>query len=73
MNIDGIRPNDALIVRWLAIAGAGGAAASAAMSHFSNAWVWPAMSLIAALLAIAGIAGWWRAFHLRNRQLQQVT
>jgi signal transduction histidine kinase/DNA-binding response OmpR family regulator/HPt (histidine-containing phosphotransfer) domain-containing protein len=65
------KPNDALIVRWLALAGAAGAAIAAAMSHFSDNWVWQALALIASLLAVSGIAGLWRAFHLRNRALQQ--
>jgi signal transduction histidine kinase/CheY-like chemotaxis protein/HPt (histidine-containing phosphotransfer) domain-containing protein len=65
------KPNDALIVRWLAIAGAAGAAAAAAMGHFSNNWLWQTLALIAALLAVAGIAGLWRAFSLRNRALVQ--
>ena len=65
------KPNDALIVRWLAIAGAAGAAAAAAMGHFSDNWLWQTLALVAALLAVAGIAGLWRAFHLRNRALVQ--
>ncbi len=65
------KPNDALIVRWLALAGAAGAAVAAAMGHFSNNWLWQALALVASLLAVAGIAGLWRAFHLRNRALVQ--
>lgn len=65
------KPNDALIVRWLAIAGAAGAAAAAAMGHFSDNWLWQTLAMIAALLAVAGVAGLWRAFILRNRALQQ--
>ena len=68
---DGPKPNDALIVRWLALAGAAGAAICAAISHFSDNWVWQALALIASLLAISGIAGFWRAFHLRSRALAQ--
>lgn len=64
-------PNDALIVRWLAISGALGAAIAAAMGHFSDNWLWQSAALIAALLALAGAAGVWRAFTLRNRALQQ--
>ena len=64
------RPNDALIVRWLALAGAAGAAMAAAMGHFSDNWVWQALALVASLLAVSGIAGLWRAFHLRDRALQ---
>ena len=70
MQPDSPKPNDALIVRWLALAGAAGAAIAAAMSHFSDNWVWQALALIASLLAVSGIAGFWRAFHLRNRALQ---
>ena len=64
-------PNDALIVRWVALAGAAGAAVSAAMSHFSDNWLWQTLALAAALLAFAGAAGFWRAYHLRNRALEQ--
>jgi signal transduction histidine kinase/DNA-binding response OmpR family regulator/HPt (histidine-containing phosphotransfer) domain-containing protein len=63
------KPNDALIVRWLSIAGAAGAAAAAAMGHFSDNWLWQTLALVAALLAVAGIAGLWRAFSLRSRAL----
>ena len=65
------KPNDALIVRWLAIAGAAGAATAAAMGHFNDNWLWQSLALIAALLAVAGIAGLWRAFFLRNQALVQ--
>ncbi|GGA87509.1 hypothetical protein GCM10011521_27390 [Arenimonas soli] len=64
-------PNDALIVRWLAIAGALGAAIAAAMGHFSENWLWQSAALIAALLAFAGAAGVWRAYTLRSRALHQ--
>ena len=64
-------PNDALIVRWLAIAGAAGAAAAAAMGHFSDNWLWHTLAMIAALLAVAGVAGLWRAFRMRNRALEE--
>ena len=63
------KPNDALLVRWLAIAGAAGAAGAAAFAHFKSDPVWATIALIMALLAVAGIAGLWRAFHLRNRAL----
>ncbi|GAB2664553.1 hybrid sensor histidine kinase/response regulator [Arenimonas aestuarii] len=64
-------PNDALIVRWLAIAGALGAAIAAAMGHFSENWLWQSAALIAALLAFAGAAGVWRAYTMRSRALHQ--
>ncbi len=66
------KPNDALVVRWLAIAGAGGAAATAGFGYFQQAPVWSTAAFILSLLAVAGIAGLWRAFHLRNRALDQV-
>jgi len=66
------KPNDALIVRWLAIAGAAGAAIAVAISYFSDNWLWQVVAMIASLLAVAGIAGLWRAFHLRNQALAQV-
>ena len=66
------KANDALVVRWLAIAGAGGAAATAGFAHFQRAPLWATAAFILSLLAIAGIAGLWRAFHLRNRALRQV-
>ena len=66
------KANDALVVRWLAIAGAGGAAATAGFAHFQQAPLWATAAFILSLLAIAGISGLWRAFHLRNRALRQV-
>src|SRR5690606_42118762 len=63
-------PNDALIVRWLAIAGAAGAAAAAAMGHFSDNWLWHTLAMIAALLAVAGVPGLWRAFRMRDPALE---
>ncbi|HEY9143409.1 MAG TPA: hypothetical protein VIM90_05180, partial [Arenimonas sp.] len=66
------KPNDALIVRWLAIAGAAGAAVAVAIGYFSQHGLWQAVAFVAALLAVAGIAGLWRAFHLRNRALAAV-
>ncbi|MBY4599287.1 response regulator, partial [bacterium BD-1] len=63
--------HDALIVRWLAIAGAAGAAIAAAISHFSDNWLWQSLAFVAALLALAGAAGFWRAVTLRNRALMQ--
>ncbi len=67
------KPNDALVVRWLAIAGAGGAALASAIGYFSPNGLWQALAMVAALLGIAGMAGFWRAFHLRNRALMQAS
>ena len=63
------RPKDALILRWLAIAGAGGAAAAAGVAHLRPESVWITIAFIASLLAVAGIAGFWRAFHVRSHAL----
>ncbi len=71
MPIRAPKPNDALIVRWLALAGAAGAATAAAMSNFSDNWLWQSLAFIASLLAMAGIAGLWRAFRLRNQALEE--
>ncbi|HEU0153813.1 MAG TPA: ATP-binding protein, partial [Arenimonas sp.] len=72
MNPLPFKPNDALIVRWLALAGAAGAAIAVSISYFSDNWLWQVVAMIASLLAVAGIAGLWRAFHLRNRALAAV-
>ena len=63
------KSQDALILRWIAISGAGGAAIAAGIGYFSTNAVWEIIGFGAALLAIAGIAGLWRAFHVRNEAL----
>ena len=63
------RSGDALIVRWIAIAGAGGAAIASAFAHWSNEQVWQSVAFVLALLAIAGIAGLWYAVAKRNEAL----
>jgi signal transduction histidine kinase/DNA-binding response OmpR family regulator/HPt (histidine-containing phosphotransfer) domain-containing protein len=67
------KPNDALVVRWLAISGAAGAAISSALSHWLPNQLWQSVTLAAALLAVAGVAGLWRAHAKRNRDFQAVT
>jgi signal transduction histidine kinase/CheY-like chemotaxis protein/HPt (histidine-containing phosphotransfer) domain-containing protein len=66
------KPNDALVVRWLAISGAAGAAISSALSHWLPNQLWQSATLAAALLAVAGVAGLWRAHSKRSRDLQAV-
>jgi len=63
------KSGDALLVRWIAIAGAAGAAIASGFAHWSNQQVWQSVALIAALLAIAGIAGLWYAVARRNEAL----
>lgn len=62
-----------LLVRWLAIAGAGGAALASGIATYSSGdRTWPLVALVLALLAIAGLAGVLRQFHLRSRELAEV-
>ena len=60
------RPEDALLLRWLAIAGAGGAAVAAALGYYYTNPVWQIVGFAAAMMAIAGIAGLWRAVYKRS-------
>lgn len=68
-----IKSGDALVVRWIAISGAAGAAMASAFAHWSTNEVWQSIALIAALLAIAGIAGLWYAMAKRNEALSQAS
>ena len=63
------KSGDALIVRWIAVSGAAGAAIASAFAHWSNNQVWQSVALIAAFMAIAGIAGLWYAVARRNEAL----
>lgn len=63
------KSGDALIVRWIAIAGAGGAAIASAFANWSNQEIWQNVAFILALLAVAGIAGLWYAVAKRNEAL----
>jgi signal transduction histidine kinase/DNA-binding response OmpR family regulator/HPt (histidine-containing phosphotransfer) domain-containing protein len=68
-----INTNDALILRWLAIASAAGAAGAAAISYYSNNASWRIATFAAALLAVAGVAGLWRAIAMRNTALAEAS
>ncbi|MFC3130387.1 ATP-binding protein [Coralloluteibacterium stylophorae] len=57
------------LVRWLALAGAGGAAVLSALDLAGFSGPWSAIAFISALLAIAAIAGLWRAQRRRATQL----
>ena len=63
------KSDNALVVRWIAISGAGGAAIASAIAHWNHDQVWQSVALIAALLAVAGIAGLWYAMAKRNEAL----
>jgi signal transduction histidine kinase/CheY-like chemotaxis protein/HPt (histidine-containing phosphotransfer) domain-containing protein len=63
------KSGDALVVRWIALAGAGGAAIASGFAHSSNQQVWQSVALILALLGVAGIAGLWYAMARRNEAL----
>lgn len=67
------KSGDALVVRWVALSGAAGAAGASAFAHWSNNQVWQSVTLIAAFMAIAGIAGLWYAMARRNEALHQAS
>lgn len=67
------QPHHALIVRWLAIAGAAGAATSAAIAAFTSNSYWNTVAFVAALLAIAGVAGLWRTYYRYNEALVEAS
>jgi signal transduction histidine kinase/CheY-like chemotaxis protein/HPt (histidine-containing phosphotransfer) domain-containing protein len=57
------------MLRWLAISGAGGAAIAAVFGYFYTDAAWQIVGFSAAMMAIAGIAGLWRAVHVRTEAL----
>jgi len=63
------KSGDALVVRWVAISGAAGAAVASAFAHWSNQQIWQSIAFILAMLAVAGIAGLWYAMAKRNEAL----
>ena len=66
------KASDFLIARWLAIAGAAGAAIAEAFAFFSENAYWNTAGFVAALLAVAAIASLWRAVSARNEALVEV-
>ncbi len=70
---DGSRLADAPLIRWLAIAGAGGAALLAGLDLLGDRGPWPAVALISVLLAVAAIAGLRRAPRRRDAGLAGAT
>ena len=67
-----IKRSDFLVVRWLAIAGALGAAIAQAIAYFTEQAYWNTVAFVAALLAVAAIAALWRAFAARDEALEDV-
>ena len=65
--------NDALMLRLLAIAGAGGAALAAGISFFKPQAQWSIVGVVLALLGVAGVAGLWHAMRKRARHLAEIT
>ncbi len=63
------KPNDFLVVRWLAIAGAAGAAVAQAIAYYTTNSYWNTVAFVAALLSAAAVAGLWRAFSSRTSAL----
>ena len=54
-------PKDFIVARWLALAGAAGAAVAEAFAYFTANPYWNTVGFVAALLAIAAIVGLWRS------------
>ena len=65
-------PSDFLVVRWLAIATAAGAAVAQGFAFFSRNAYWNTVAFVAALLAVAAVAALWRAMGLRGKALANV-
>jgi signal transduction histidine kinase/DNA-binding response OmpR family regulator/HPt (histidine-containing phosphotransfer) domain-containing protein len=70
--VNHFKPNDFLIVRVVAIAGAGGAAVAEAFAYFTENALWNTAGFVAALFAVAAIAGLWRVVSSRNDALVEV-
>src|SRR3990167_198152 len=63
------KPNDFLVARWLAIAGAAGAAVAQAIAYYTTNSYWNTVAFVAALLSAAAVAGLWRAVSSRTSAL----
>jgi hypothetical protein len=63
------KPNDFIVARWLAIAGAAGAAVAQAIAYYTTNSYWNTVAFVAALLSAAAVAGLWRAITTRNTAL----
>jgi signal transduction histidine kinase/DNA-binding response OmpR family regulator/HPt (histidine-containing phosphotransfer) domain-containing protein len=63
---------DFQVVRWLAVAGAAGAAVAAAFAYYTENPFWNTVAFVAALLAVWAIAALWRGLARRNEALAEV-
>ena len=66
-----LKPNDFLVVRWVAIAGAAGAAVAQGFAFFTENAYWNTVAFVMALFAVAAVAALWRVLGLRNRALDE--
>ena len=66
-----LRSFDFLIARWLALAGAAGAAIALGFFYYSSNPIWSTTAFVALLFVAAAIAGLWRAAATRNDALSQ--
>ncbi len=64
--MQGFNPSSFLVARWLAIAGAAGAAVAEAFAFFTANPFWNTVGFVAALFAVAAILGLWRAVSTRS-------
>ena len=63
---------DFVVARWLAIAASAGAAIAQGFSYFTQQPYWNTVAFVAVLIALAAIAGWWRAASRRSVALSEV-
>lgn len=66
MDANTSRNGDSLLIRWLSLASAAGAALASAISLWLKQSVWLNVSVIASLLAVAFIAAWWHRSRVRT-------
>lgn len=71
MDINNNQPKDYIIVRWLALASALGAAISSAISLWLNNSVWLNFSIISSFLTVSFIAALWHRVSKQSKQVEQ--
>src|SRR6187402_1209756 len=68
-----MRSIDFVVARWLAISASAGAAIAQGFSYFTREPFWNTVAFVAVLIALAAIAGLWRAASRRNEALNEVS
>jgi len=68
-----LRSLDFVVARWLAIAAAGGAAVAQGFAYFTRQPYWNTVAFVSVLIALAAIAGLWRAASRRHEALTEVS